>query len=87
MPPEDDWFFGAEMRLEGQVRGMKLSAIGFCLKLLFIQDIFAPKARLKQDITTVRWFFVKITFFSEQFYAEPPPRINAPTFLGATHFQ
>ncbi|CAM9501596.1 unnamed protein product, partial [Laminaria digitata] len=23
MPPEDDWFFGAEMRLEGQVRAVK----------------------------------------------------------------
>lgn len=21
MPPEEDWFFGAELRLEGQVRG------------------------------------------------------------------
>lgn len=35
MPPEDDWFFGAEMRLEGQVRAVKLSAIDFFVKTCF----------------------------------------------------
>lgn len=36
MPPEDDWFFGAEMRLEGQVREIKLSALCFWFEFLFL---------------------------------------------------